>query len=62
MEQGFNPWKNFDNFNASSFADKSNELHQWPIKLWQVPIVSPYFHGAHLLVAADCSALALFLP
>lgn len=58
MEQGFNPWKNFDNFDATGFADKSNELQQWPIKLWQVPIVSPYFHGAHLLVAADCSAFA----
>lgn len=58
MEQGFNPWKNFDDFNAAGFSDKSNELQQWPIKLWQVPIVSPYFHGAHLLVAADCSAFA----
>lgn len=58
MEKGFNPWKNFDNFNAAGFADKSNELPQWPIKLWQVPVVSPYFHGAHLLVAADCSAFA----
>lgn len=58
MKKGFNPWKNFDNFNAAGFVDKSNELPQWPIKLWQVPVVSPYFHGAHLLVAADCSAFA----
>lgn len=58
MERGFNPWKNFDNFDAATFLNKSNELPQWPIKLWQVPIVSPYFHKAHLLVAADCTAFA----
>jgi len=58
MERGFNPWKNFDNFDAAAFTNKSNELPQWPIKLWQVPIVSPYFHKAHLLVAADCTAFA----
>lgn len=40
------------------FEDKPSDLTQWPIKLWQVPEVSPYFHHAHLLVAADCSAFA----
>lgn len=54
----FNPWKHFDNFSESLFEDKSSDLMQWPIKLWQVPDVSPYFHHAHLLIAADCSAYA----
>ena len=25
MERGFNPWKNFDNFDAATFLNKSNE-------------------------------------
>lgn len=58
MEKAFNPWKHIDNFSSVRFDDKSNELEQWPIKLWQVPAVTPFFHGAHLLVAADCSAFA----
>ena len=49
----FNPWKNMDEFDPKQFADKSSELVQWPIKLWKAPIVSPYYHHAHLLVAAD---------
>ena len=54
----FNPWKHFDNYNEKAFEDKSSELPQWPIKLWKVPPTSPYFHHAHLLIAADCSAFA----
>ena len=54
----FNPWKHCDQFNEQIFEDKTSDLTQWTIKLWQVPEVSPYFHHAHLLVAADCSAFA----
>ena len=54
----FNPWKHFENYDEKMFADKSSELVQWPIKLWQTPEVSPYFHHAHLLIAADCSAFS----
>ena len=39
-----------------TFLDKGDR--SVPIKLWQVPEVSPYFHHAHLLIAADCSAFA----
>lgn len=56
--QNFDPWKNFNEFDPSKFADQSSELQQWPIKLWKAPVVSPYYHHAHLLVAADCSAFA----
>ena len=52
----FNPWKHFDNYNEQMFDDKSSDLPQWPIKLWQVPDVSPYFHHAHLLIAAPLPA------
>ena len=58
LTKDFNPWKNMDEFDPKQFADKSSELVQWPIKLWKAPIVSPYYHHAHLLVAADCSAFA----
>ena len=58
MIGSFNPWKHYDNYSEQMFEDKSSDLLQWPIKLWQVPEVSPYFHHAHLLIAADCSAFA----
>lgn len=58
IDQSFNPWKHFDNYHEQMFDDKSSDLVQWPIKLWKVPVVSPYFHHAHLLIAADCSAFA----
>ena len=58
ISNDFNPWKNFDNYHEQMFDDKSSDLVQWPVKLWKVPIVSPYFHHAHLLIAADCSAFS----
>lgn len=58
IDKGFNPWKHFDSYHEQIFDDKSSELPQWPIKLWKVPAVSPYFHHAHLLIAADCSAFS----
>ena len=58
LTKDFNPWENVDNFDPNMFADKDIELVQWPIKLWKAPIVSPYYHHAHLLIAADCSAFS----
>ena len=58
VTKDFNPWKNVDEFDSAQFADKSSELQQWPIKLWKAPVVSPYYHHAHLLIAADCSAFS----
>ena len=34
----------------------SSALSQWPIQIKLVPINAPYFNGANLLIAADCTA------
>ncbi len=33
-------------------------LRQWPCQIQLVPVGAPYFEGAKLLIAADCSAYA----
>lgn len=35
-----------------------SQLSQWPVKIKLVPVKAPFFDGANLLVAADCSAFA----
>lgn len=35
-----------------------SQLNQWPVQIKLVPVNAPYFDGANLLVAADCSAYA----
>ena len=43
---------------APSNTDNASQLSQWPVQIKLVPINAPYFDGANLLVAADCTAYA----
>ncbi len=44
-------------FQTSSAPAKS-QLSQWPVQIKLVPVSAPYFDGADILVAADCTAYA----
>jgi len=43
---------------ATTSAPAQSQLSQWPVQIKLVPVNAPYFDGANLLVAADCTAYA----
>ena len=43
---------------APAFRQNTSRLSQWPVQIKLAPVNAPYFDGANLLVAADCTAYA----
>lgn len=44
--------------NVDAPSPQSSQLSHWPVQIKLVPVNAPYFDGAHLLIAADCTAYA----
>ena len=43
---------------AAAAAPVASHLNQWPVQIKLMPVRAPYYQGADLLVAADCTAYA----
>lgn len=50
--------KHFPIEEMGSAASMMSRLSQWPVQIKLAPVSAPYFDGADLLIAADCTAYA----
>ena len=48
----------FERRPAAASAPVASQLRQFPVQIKLVPVNAPYFQGADLLIAADCTAYA----
>jgi ferredoxin len=57
--QTFAPSPSCESAGEAAFKnDSPSALTHWPVQIRLVPASAPFLQGAHLLVAADCSAVA----
>ena len=48
----------FHSYSDTPASEAVSRLAQWPVQIQLVPVHAPYFDGAKLLIAADCTAYA----
>ncbi len=58
LSQAFNGMMKKQGPHKDEAGDISSRLTHWPVQIKLAPVNAPYFRGADLLIAADCSAYA----
>lgn len=53
-----NPWDAPDTFGKKCSTITPSTPIQWPLKLMRISQISPFFHQANIVLAADCAAFS----